>query len=112
MTLGTATEGVELATSSDAGKEFFSAQPSLLIHYFPPKKDSEEERKGNSSSTMAVCVKPFHYDWNRALWLVEFLEFYKLLGASHFVFYNDTLGADVDVVLADYASRREVTIMK
>ncbi len=31
-------------------------------------------------SSLGVCVKPFHYRFDRALWLVEFVEFYKLLG--------------------------------
>ncbi len=29
---------------------------------------------------MAVCVKPLHNSHNRAVWLVEFIEFYKLQG--------------------------------
>ena len=44
---------------------------------------------------MAVCVKPFHFEFNKALGLVEFIEMYRLQGAVHFMFYNHTLGQDV-----------------
>ena len=48
--------------------------------------------------TIAVCVKPFHFQFNKALGLVEFIEMYRLQGAVHFMFYNHTLGQDVTKV--------------
>jgi Glycosyltransferase family 92 len=35
---------------------------------------------GATVDRLAVCVKPLHFHYNRALWLVEFIELYKLLG--------------------------------
>lgn len=52
---------------------------------------------------LSVCVKPLHYEFNRAVWLVEFIEMYKILGADHFIFYNHTVGPDVEAVLRYYA---------
>ena len=59
---------------------------------------------------MSVCVKPFHYEFNRAVWLVEFIEFYKILGASKFIFYNHTVGPDVDRVLRYYTQEGSVEV--
>lgn len=51
---------------------------------------------------MAVCVKPFHFSYDQALYLMEYLEFYALLGVSHFTFYNHTLGPHASCVLQSY----------
>ena len=32
------------------------------------------------SNKLAICIKPIHLNWNRAIWLVEFIEMYRLLG--------------------------------
>ena len=32
------------------------------------------------SNRLAICIKPIHLNWNRAIWLVEFIEMYRLLG--------------------------------
>ncbi|XP_068240663.1 uncharacterized protein [Palaemon carinicauda] len=60
---------------------------------------------------MSVCIKPFHYEFNRAVWLVEFMEFYLLLGANHFIFYNHTVGPDVQKVLEHYENEGIVTVL-
>ncbi|XP_043200057.1 uncharacterized protein LOC122369400 [Amphibalanus amphitrite] len=70
--------------------------------------DPSVERLGN----FAVCVKPFHYQFNRAVWLVEFIEFHRLLGVNHFVFYNHTVGTDVERVLRFYESRGVATVIQ
>ncbi|XP_017835219.2 uncharacterized protein LOC108594527 [Drosophila busckii] len=51
---------------------------------------------------MAICVKPFHFSYDQALYLMEYLEFYALLGVSHFTFYNHTLGPHASCVLQSY----------
>ena len=83
----TVTEHPERWTNLSASENF------VRVH---PQPESAEV--GGSEGKIAMCIKPFHYDWNRAIWLVEFLELYKLLGVRHFVFYNHTLGKDVEAV--------------
>ncbi|XP_031623466.1 uncharacterized protein LOC116340877 isoform X2 [Contarinia nasturtii] len=56
----------------------------------------------NIPDKIAVCVKPFHFDYDSALHLLEFLELNTLLGASHFTFYNHTLGSRASCVLKHY----------
>ncbi|KAG4072993.1 hypothetical protein HA402_009412 [Bradysia odoriphaga] len=51
---------------------------------------------------IGVCIKPFHYNYDSALYLLEFLEMYSLLGVSHFTFYNHTLGPDAACILRHY----------
>ncbi|XP_017154957.1 uncharacterized protein LOC108163935 isoform X2 [Drosophila miranda] len=61
----------------------------------PPSGDNVPDR-------IAVCVKPFHFNYDKALYLMEYLEFYALLGVSHFTFYNHTLGPHASCVLQSY----------
>ncbi|KAH8413442.1 hypothetical protein KR009_011176 [Drosophila setifemur] len=56
----------------------------------------------NIPDRIAVCVKPFHFNYDQALYLMEYLEFYALLGVSHFTFYNHTLGPHASCVLDSY----------
>ncbi|KAH8249338.1 hypothetical protein KR032_008589 [Drosophila birchii] len=56
----------------------------------------------NIPDRIAVCVKPFHFNYDQALYLMEYLEFYALLGVSHFTFYNHTLGPHASCVLQSY----------
>ncbi len=39
------------------------------------KKEEEEEKE-----LVALCLKPFHNEFNRAIWFVEFVEYYRLMG--------------------------------
>lgn len=71
-------------------------RPALNINYFPAKNSSFIQDK------MAVCVKPFYNRWNKALWLIEFIEMYKQLGAEHFIMYNHTVGSHVQPILKRY----------
>lgn len=52
---------------------------------------------------LCVCIGPLHSNYNRTVSLVEFIEFYKLLGASKMVFYNISADATVNKVLNYYS---------
>ena len=65
----------------------------VSVNYPPERKNKTAERG------MGLCVKPLHNQYNRALWLVEFIQFYNLLGVNQFVFYNHSIGPDVNRVL-------------
>ncbi|KAG8191806.1 hypothetical protein JTE90_022799 [Oedothorax gibbosus] len=60
---------------------------------------------------IAVCVKPFHFSYDRATWLLEFIELHRVLGAEHFFFYNHTIGPNVDALLRNYMSQKVVTVL-
>lgn len=67
---------------------------------------------GNSSK-MAVCVKPLHYNYNKTINFIEFIELNRLLGVEHFYFYNHTTGFEVSQVLRHYIadSRPFITVL-
>ncbi|XP_066592491.1 uncharacterized protein [Prorops nasuta] len=60
---------------------------------------------------LAVCVKPLHYDYNRVLQLVEFIELHRLLGATHVTLYNDTVGEGASCALRNYERKGLLTIL-
>ena len=48
------------------------------------KTYKDSKNKVSKATTMAICVKPVYLNWNRAIWLVEFFEMYRLLGKTCF----------------------------
>lgn len=80
------------SNASAAGQSGTTRRPSAQA---PPSGEQIPDR-------MAVCVKPFHFSYDQALYLMEYLEFYALLGVSHFTFYNHTLGPHASCVLHSY----------
>ena len=55
-------------------------------------------------SSVGVCVKPVHFEYNKTSELIEFLELNRLLGVSHFTLYNDTMSDEVSCVLQRHYS--------
>ncbi|XP_074039816.1 beta-1,4-galactosyltransferase galt-1 isoform X2 [Leptinotarsa decemlineata] len=58
-----------------------------------------------------VCVKPLHFDYNRAMQVLEFIELNRLMGVEHFTFYNHTIGDQVECLLKNYVDRGLVTVL-
>ncbi|KAK9883000.1 hypothetical protein WA026_001212 [Henosepilachna vigintioctopunctata] len=63
------------------------------------------------TNKFGVCVKPFHFEYNRALQMLEFIELNRILGVEHFTFYNHTMGPQVDCLLRDYIAEGLVTLL-
>ncbi|XP_053990572.1 uncharacterized protein LOC128882829 [Hylaeus volcanicus] len=76
----------------------------ILVQNRPETRSKEKE-------LLAVCVKPLHYDYNRVLQLVEFIELHRLLGAAHVTLYNDTVGAEAGCALKYYEAKGLVTVL-
>jgi len=47
-----------------------------------------------------VCVKPMHYDYDNVMQLVEWTEFHRIQGVTHFIFYNHTIGEKISCLLS------------
>ncbi|XP_030758762.1 beta-1,4-galactosyltransferase galt-1 [Sitophilus oryzae] len=58
-----------------------------------------------------VCVKPLHFDYNKEMEIMEFIELNRLLGVDHFTFYNHTIGPQVSCILRDYQEKGIVTLL-
>ncbi|XP_060811054.1 beta-1,4-galactosyltransferase galt-1 isoform X2 [Bombus pascuorum] len=69
------------------------------------------ETRTKDKELLAVCVKPLHYDYDRVLQLIEFIELYRLLGASHVTLYNDTVGTEAGCALKYYEAKGLVTVL-
>ncbi|XP_050676784.1 uncharacterized protein LOC126973498 [Leptidea sinapis] len=61
--------------------------------------------------TLHVCVKPFHFSYSRADWLMEWFELNRILGATHFYMYNESLSAPVACLLEHYRKQGLVTLL-
>ena len=80
-----------------------------------PVQFSPEERTESANAAFGLCVKPLYGGYNRALWMVEFINFYQLLGVTHITFYNHSIGPEVDQVLRhlmkeDVRKRKGLTV--
>ena len=80
-----------------------------------PVQFSPEERTESANTAFGLCVKPLYGGYNRALWMVEFINFYQLLGVTHITFYNHSIGPEVDQVLRhlmkeDVRERKGLTV--
>lgn len=71
----------------------------------------DTEPRSGIEETLHVCVKPFHFSYARDKWLIEWFELNRLLGASHFYMYNESLGASVGCLLNHYRKQGLVTML-
>ncbi|KAH8381139.1 hypothetical protein KR200_003802 [Drosophila serrata] len=95
LTLRNTDQDVDFANPTRNGTTKKGAPVPAPAGGAPPSGDNIPDR-------IAVCVKPFHFNYDQALYLMEYLEFYALLGVSHFTFYNHTLGPHASCVLQSY----------
>jgi hypothetical protein len=64
-----------------------------------------------NSSDIGVCVKPIHFDYDKTLELIEFLEMNKILGVTKFTLYNHTMSQEVSCVLRHYIAEGSITVL-
>nr|XP_022916226.1 uncharacterized protein LOC111426103 [Onthophagus taurus]XP_022916228.1 uncharacterized protein LOC111426103 [Onthophagus taurus] len=83
--------------------------PSNLLVVMNNRYDTHREAK--SGVTMNVCVKPLHFEYNKVIAILEFIELHRILGAGHFTFYNHTIGPQVACVLQHYLTEGVVTLL-
>lgn len=59
---------------------------------------------------MAVCVPALMNKFPNVLRVAEFVEMYKILGATRFYFYNASMTEDVNKILHYYQDTDNVTV--
>ncbi|XP_058820002.1 uncharacterized protein LOC131682502 isoform X2 [Topomyia yanbarensis] len=74
----------------------------LLLRNTDNDPDFNNRTFSNIPKSIGVCVKPLHFNYDQALYLLEFLELNNLLGVSHFTFYNHTIGPKASCILRHY----------
>lgn len=94
---------VSLITQADVRRNkgsvrlYRQGRPDIPVNY-PPAGNTKKKIKGE----IALCVKPLHNEFDAGAKLVEFIEFYRLLGVKHFFFYNHTIGEKVQRIIRHY----------
>ncbi|XP_015589503.1 uncharacterized protein LOC107265042 [Cephus cinctus] len=61
---------------------------------------------------LSVCVPALHSNYNRALFFVEFIEYYLMMGAGHFTFYNSSVSPEVNKILEYYTNNGIATTLQ
>ncbi|XP_065352868.1 uncharacterized protein LOC135947833 isoform X1 [Cloeon dipterum] len=77
----------------------------LQIHVLRRKESSF------SNPTLAACVKPLHYNYSKVWELIEWIELNKILGISHFYFYDHEVTENTSCVLNEYSKLGTVTVL-
>ncbi|XP_065353625.1 uncharacterized protein LOC135948332 [Cloeon dipterum] len=70
-----------------------------------------EDRKVTTEINMAACINPMHSNFSRVWPLIEWLEMNKMLGVSHFYFYNRSMAPNVSCAFNHYIKKGEVTVL-
>ena len=99
----------EIKTTTKVNEEFFMPSNRLMIHKNPRISNRLSDKL--LEPEIAVCVKPLHYEYNKVLKFIEFIEMNRILGVTHFVLYNHTVGPDVDCVLQEYIDSGIITML-
>ena len=76
------------------------------VHY------SDRTTTLDQNKFMAVCVPSLHHGFDKWANLVEFVEFYRMMGVEHFTFYKTSVSGQVESVLDYYERKGLATIMK
>ncbi|XP_032453361.1 uncharacterized protein LOC100115374 isoform X2 [Nasonia vitripennis] len=87
-------------TYEDVGKQSF-----VDVHYTTRIDSGDQDR------FMAACVPSLHHDYDKYANLIEFVEFYRMMGVEHFTFYNTSVTEEVSRVLAHYESEGLATVL-
>lgn len=61
---------------------------------------------------IGLCVKPLHFNYDQALYLMEFLELNSILGVTHATFYDHTIGQRAKCILNKYTDGSRDAILR
>lgn len=79
--------------------EFVENYVNFVGITYPRKFGTKQE------TTIAVCPGPVQGNFENALRIAEYVEMYKILGASKFYFYNMSMSKDVENLVKFYESQ-------
>ena len=95
---------VSIFLDSDSGPSVTNLLPIKTL-----KTKATDSR--SKTTDIGVCVKPVHSYYNQILDLVEFIEFNKILGASTFTFYNQSMSEEASCVLNYYSEQNDTRLL-
>lgn len=101
---GTIPESVSVVTAND----FFAAANRLRILNAAERVNKELEEKNE----IGICVKPIYSNYpRRTVDMLEFIELSKILGVSHFTFYNSRATNETLCALKPYLAEGIVELL-
>ena len=71
----------------------------------------QTEAKLKEKNEIGVCVKQLHSEFSKTKELIEFLELYKILGSSHFTFYNKSISQETNCILEKYLHEGTIEVL-
>lgn len=97
---------VTFSSHSERSYEELERVDFVDVHYTNRTENSHQEK------FMTVCGQTLHHNYNKYLALIEFVEFYLMMGVNHFTFYNTSSSSEVNKVLSYYESLGIVTVLQ
>ena len=68
-------------------------------------------RNRQKIGNISICIQPLHFDYNVGISFVEFIEFYQMLGADQFIFYNYSIEEDDNILLRHYIDQGIIQVL-
>lgn len=69
------------------------------------------DKELREQNKFGVCIKPIHSNFSSSKDIIEFIELYKILGASHFTFYNISISPQTSCVLQKYIDQGTAQVL-
>lgn len=76
------------------------------------KNNHQFNLTNNNSKLFSMCVQPFHHKFDKVIELISFIEYYRLMGVTKFVFYRDSVKPGIDKIFDYYKSNNLVVILE
>ncbi|KAJ8687800.1 hypothetical protein QAD02_023594 [Eretmocerus hayati] len=99
---------IQVTFSSTAGKtpEELKKIDFVNVQYRRRNMSSDQSR------FMGACIPSLHHNYDKYTSLVEFIEFYRMMGVNHFTFYKTSASENVSRILDYYEKLGLVTIIQ
>ena len=100
---------VPQSVSIVSSKEDPVVSNQLPVHNYMNGTGTSEVKTDIKS--VGVCVQPVHFNYDKILELLEFIELNKILGVTKFTLYNHTISPDVSCILEQYVIEGSVEVL-
>ncbi|KXJ83224.1 hypothetical protein RP20_CCG007934 [Aedes albopictus] len=93
-------------------QDLSAMQPTSFVGIHYPSRHQDFLLRTPPRRKLAICVGPAHHNYSNAARIVEFVEYWQLLGAERFYFYNKSVTAEVDRVMSYYRERNVAEVLQ
>lgn len=98
---------LKVTFSSESGKTYDLDNVDFVdVHYTKRTSTLDQDR------FMSVCIPSLHHNYDKHINLIEFVEFYRMMGVDHFFFYNTSVSKEVSDVLTYYKDLDVATVIQ